>query len=139
ATATPWRGDGFDIDRSLGPPVVEYGIADGLKRGFLSEVDYRLCADNIDWTLVQDLSRHKYSVSQLNRQLIIPIRDEQAVRIIRKTFDEERRRSAIIFCPSVVHAEAMAAMLRHYEFRAEAISASMEPRAREIVMTRFRS
>jgi superfamily II DNA or RNA helicase len=138
ATATPWRGDGFDIDSTLGPPVVQYGIADGLKRGFLSQVDYRLCADNIDWNLVQDLSEHKYSLSQLNRRLIIPIRDEQAVRIIRATYDIERRRAGIVFCPSIVHAEAMAAMLRQYNFRAEAISGGMEPRARELMMSRFR-
>lgn len=139
ATATPWRGDGFDIDSTLGPPVVQYGIADGLKRGFLSEVDYRLCADNIDWNLVQDLSQHKYSLSQLNRTLIIPTRDEQAARIIRKTFDDECRRAGIVFCPSIVHAEAMAAMLRQYDFRAEAMSSEMAPRARELMMTRFRA
>jgi len=139
ATATPWRGDGFDIDSILGPPVAQYGIADGLRRGFLSEVNYRMCADNLDWTFVQEVSRNKYSLSQLNRRLIIPTRDEQAARIIRATFDQERRRSGIVFCPSVVHAEEMAAMLRQYNFRAEAISGEMEPRARELMMTKFRS
>lgn len=139
ATATPWRGDGFDIDSSLGPPVVQYGIADGLRKGFLSEVDYRLCADNIDWNLVQDLSQHKYSLSQLNRRLIIPTRDEQAARLIRTTFDEEHRRAGIVFCPSIVHAEAMAAMLRQYDFRAEAISGELDARQRELLLTRFRS
>ena len=138
ATATPWRGDGFDIDSSLGPPVVRYGIADGLRRGFLSEVDYRLCADNIDWNVVQDLSRYKYSLSQLNRKLIIPTRDEQAARIIRATFDEEERKAGIIFCSSLVHANAMAGMLRQYDFRAEAISGEMLPRNRELVMAKFR-
>lgn len=139
ATATPWRGDGFDIDSTLGPPVAQYGIADGLSKGFLSEVDYRLCADNIDWNLIQDLSKHKYSLSQLNRRLIIPTRDEQAARIIRATFDEEHRRAGIVFCPSIVHAEAMASMLRQYNFRAEAISGELEARERELLMTRFRS
>lgn len=138
ATATPWRGDGFDIDRTLGPPVVQYGIADGLRKGFLSEVNYRLCADNIDWSLVQDLSTNKYSLSQLNRRLIIPTRDEQAARIIRATFDEERRRAGIVFCPSILHAESIAAMLRQYGFRAEAISGEVDPRERELLMTRFR-
>ena len=76
ATATPWRSDGYGIESLLGPPVMQYGIADGLQRGFLSEVDYRLCADDLDWNLVQDLSNYKYSLSQLNRKLIIPVRDE---------------------------------------------------------------
>ncbi len=139
ATATPWRGDGFDIDRTLGPPVVQYGIAEGLKRGFLSEVDYRLCADNVDWKLVQELSQHKYALSQLNRRLIIPTRDEQAARMIRAVFDEEHRRAGIVFCPSITHAEAMAAMLRQYGFRSEPISSEMNPRDRELLMVKFRA
>jgi len=138
ATATPWRGDGFDINAILGTPVVQYGIADGLRRGFLSEVDYRLCADNIDWNFIQEASHHKYSLSQLNRRLLIPTRDEQAARIIRATFDQERRRAGIVFCPSTVHAAEMAGMLRQYNFRAEAISSVTEPRERELMMTRFR-
>ena len=101
ATATPWRGDGFDIDHALGPPVVQYGIADGLRQGYLSQVDYRLCADNIDWASVQELSEHNYSLQQLNKRLLIPTRDEQAVRLIRATFDAERRRSGIVYCPSL--------------------------------------
>ena len=139
ATATPWRSDGYSIDSLLGPAVVQYGIAAGLQRGFLSEVDYRLCADNLDWSLVQDLSKYKYSLSQLNRKLIIPVRDEQATRIIRTTFDDEERHSGMVFCPSLAHADAMSGMLRQYGFRAETISGEMRPRERERVMTKFRA
>lgn len=139
ATATPWRGDGFDLELTLGQPVVQIGIAEGLRRGFLSEVEYHLCADNLDWTMVQDASANKYSLSQLNRRLIIPTRDEQAARAIRQAFDEERRRAGIVFCPSLVHAREMAAMLRQYGFRAEAIGGDMESRARELLMARFRA
>ncbi len=139
ATATPWRGDGFDINTTLGPPVIQYGIADGLSRGFLAEVDYRLCADNIDWSMVQGLSRHQYSLSQLNRRLILPIRDEQATRMIRECFDKEGRRSGIVFCPSVVHAREMAAMLRRYGFRSEAVTNETDPREGDLLMARFRA
>ena len=52
-TATPWRGDHYDIDYLLGPPVIRIGIAEGLRRGFLCEADYRLLADNIDWEFVR--------------------------------------------------------------------------------------
>ena len=139
ATATPWRGDGFDIDTTLGPPLVRYGIADGLRRGFLSDVDYRLCADDIDWTLVQSISKNKYSLHQLNRKLIIPTRDEQAARTIRAVFDREARRTGIVFCPSLTHADEMAATLRQYDLRAEAMSGEMLPRDRERLMSRFLS
>jgi superfamily II DNA or RNA helicase len=138
-TATPWRGDGFDIDKLLGRPLLQLGIADGLQRGFLSDVDYRLCADNVDWELVQSLSQHKYSLSQLNRKLLIPTRDDEAARIVRRAFDNEGRRAAIAFCPTVVHATNMAAVLRRYGFRSEAISAELDPRQRELLLSRFRA
>ena len=138
-TATPWRGDRFDVDQLLGPAVVQIGIAEGLQRGFLSEVDYRLLADNVDWTFVQQASRHSYSLAQLNRKLILPTRDEEAVRIIREVVDVERRRSGIVFSPTIVHAESFAAMLRRYGFRAESISSETSLRDRDLIMSRFRA
>lgn len=137
-TATPWRGDGYDIDELLGPPVVKIGIAEGLKRGFLCEADYRLLADNIDWELVRTQSRNRYSLSQLNRLLLLPTRDEEAARAIRETFDKERRRSAIVFCSSVHHANSFAATLRLFGFRAEPITGEMAARERDRVMAAFR-
>lgn len=138
-TATPWRGDGYDLDQILGPPVVRIGIAEGLQKGFLSEVDYRLMADNLDWEFVQRASKHMYSLSQLNRKLIIPVRDEQAVRLIKEVFEKESRRGGVVFSPTIAHAEHFAAMLRRYDFKAEALSSEMPPRDRDIVMARFRS
>jgi superfamily II DNA or RNA helicase len=79
-TATPWRGDGYDIENLLGQPLVRFGIAEGLKNKFLCDVDYRLLADNVKWEIVQQRSHYRYSVSQLNKQLIIPVRDEEADR-----------------------------------------------------------
>ena len=52
-------------------------------------MDYRLLADNIDWEVIQSLSAHKYSLSQLNRRLILPTRDEEAVRMITDVFQKE--------------------------------------------------
>lgn len=138
-TATPWRGDGFDIDSLLGSPLIRIGIAEGLQRGFLSEVDYRLLADNVDWKLVQSLSQNNYSLGDLNRRLIIPLRDEEAARAIRQTFYEEGRRAGIVFSPTRVHAVEFAAMLRHQGFKAEALSYDTDPRQRDVFMARFRA
>jgi superfamily II DNA or RNA helicase len=137
-TATPWRGDGYDIDHLLGPPVIRIGISEGLRRGFLCEADYRLYADNIDWSLVRSRSRNRYSISQLNKLLLLPTRDEEAAKAIRATFDAEHRRAAIIFCSSVTHARSFAAMLRLFGFRAEPITGDMSPRERDRVMSDFR-
>ena len=137
-TATPWRGDGYDIDHLLGPPVVRVGIAEGLQRGFLCEADYRLLADNIDWSVERSQSRNRYSLTQLNKLLLLPTRDEEAARAIRDTFDKELRRSAIIFCSSVTHAKSFAAMLRLFGFRSEPITGDMAPRERDRTMAAFR-
>ena len=136
-TATPWRGDAFDIDEILGQPLEKIGIAEGLRRGFLSEVDYRLLADNLDWNFVQESSSQRYSIAQLNRKLIIPTRDEQAARLIKQAFEGESRRSAILFSPSTAHAKSVAAMLRRYSIETEAIYGEMPPRERDKLMTRF--
>jgi superfamily II DNA or RNA helicase len=138
-TATPWRGDDYDIERRFGPALVRMGIAEGLEGGFLSDVDYRLLADNVDWDVVQDLSRHRYSIGQLNRRLILPTRDEEAVRIVADIFQTQRRRGGIVFSPSIAHAREFAAMLRTYGFRAEEISSDDEPRQRDLKLSLFRS
>ena len=138
-TATPWRGDGFDIDQVLGQPLVRIGIAEGLQGGFLSQVDYRLLGDNLDWSFVQEVSIHKYSVSQLNRKLIIPIRDDQAARVIRNAFESEARRAAILFSPTIAHAKSMAAMLRRYGLRTEPVYGEMPARERDRLLSRFKT
>jgi superfamily II DNA or RNA helicase len=138
-TATPWRGDGYDLDEILGPALVKIGIAEGLQQGFLSDVDYRLLADNLDWEVVQEMSKHHYSINELNKRLIIPTRDEEAARLVKQVFEEEKRRSGIVFSPTIIHARGFAAMLRRYGFRAEAISSETEPRERDVLMSRFRA
>jgi superfamily II DNA or RNA helicase len=138
ATATPWRGDQFDIDQILGPPVAQMGIEEGLRRGFLCEADYRLLADNIDWELVREKSRNRYSLKELNTRLLIPVRDEEAGRTIAEVFQREARRAVIVFCPSVEHAKSFATVLRTYGFRTGTIVGEMEIRERERAMVAFR-
>ncbi len=138
-TATPWRGDRYDINEALGPAVVQIGIADGLSRGFLADVDYRMLADNVDWEFVKDASKHSYSLAQLNRRLLLPKRDGEAARMIVDTYREENRRGGIVFSPSIEHAYSFAGWLRNMGASAEAISSDSTPREQEVTMARFRS
>lgn len=138
-TATPWRGDNFDIDYLLGPALVRYGIAEGLQRGYLSDVDYRLMADDLDWEEIQDLSKHRYSIAQLNRKLIIPVRDMEAARLIRTTMDDESRHAGIVFSPTLEHADHFAAALRQFDLRAAVISGEQPPRERDTIMAAFKA
>jgi superfamily II DNA or RNA helicase len=138
ATATPWRGDHFDIDAVLGQAVCKIGIEEGLRRGFLCETDYRLLADNIDWEFVRQRSRNEYSIKELNTRLLIPMRDEEAARNITEVFKEQKRRSAIVFCASIEHAKGFAAMLRLYGFKSAYITGEMHSREREKIMAGLR-
>ncbi|MFC3285985.1 DEAD/DEAH box helicase family protein [Litchfieldella rifensis] len=138
ATATPWRGDNYDIDQLLGEPVIRMGIDEGLRRGFLCEADYRLLADNIDWEFVRNQSRHSYSIKELNTRLLIPTRDEEAARMIADIFQREQRQSVVVFCASVAHAKAFAGMLRLYGFEADAITGDLEARERDKRMAALR-
>lgn len=137
-TATPWRGDSFDIDEILGQPLARIGISEGLRNKYLCEVDYRLLADNMDWKFVQSLSQHKYSLSQLNKSLIIPTRDNKAARQIAEVFTTDKRRGGIVFSPTVDHAESFAGTLRSYNLRAEPISSRQDARQRDRLMASFR-
>lgn len=137
-TATPWRGDLYDIDDLLGQPLVRIGISQGLARGFLSDVDYRLLADNLDWEFVQEASEFGYSLSQLNRRLIIPTRDEEAARVIATTFAADGRRAAIVFSPSIEHAREMSGKLRLFGLKSESIDGTLSARERDKLMMDFR-
>ena len=138
-TATPWRSDGYDIDRLLGPPLVRIGISEGLQAGYLSDVDYRLLADNLDWEFVQQASTHSYSLSQLNRKLILPTRDDEAAKLATEAFTAAKRSTAIAYCPSGVHAKTFAATLRQFGFQAAAILSETPWRERARLMSRLRA
>jgi superfamily II DNA or RNA helicase len=139
ATATPWRGDDFDIETIFGPPVYRMSIEEGMQHGFLAEVDYRLLADNIDWNVVQHQSRERNSIKQLNTRLILPTRDNEAARMVQRIRIENAARAIIVFSRSIEHAKDMAGTLRLYGIRAEALDSELPSRDQDLVMSRFRS
>lgn len=109
-TATPWRGDGFDIRHVFGQPVVEVSISQGMKRGYLANVNYRLLNDNVDWDFVQSHSENGYSIKDLNKRLFIPQRDEAIRDMVQEVWDRTPSPRAIVFCQTIEHAERMAAL-----------------------------
>ncbi|OBB00971.1 restriction endonuclease subunit R [Mycolicibacterium fortuitum] len=140
-TATPWRGDKFDIESTFGPPVVQMSIARGIRRGYLAQVDYSLLADNIDWEFVKDASEHSYTIKDLNRRLFIPERDEAIIERLIKVWNSTRAPRGIIFCQTIEHAERFAELLMgHSTWRGvETIHNGMSKRERQQRLLRFRS
>ena len=47
----------MQIAEIFGEPVATMGIVEGIDRGFLSNVEYRMFADNINWDVVADNSQ----------------------------------------------------------------------------------
>ncbi|MFF1792994.1 DEAD/DEAH box helicase family protein [Kitasatospora sp. NPDC058263] len=110
-TATPWRGDKFDITARFGLASYSMGIAEGMAEGFLSAVDYRLFVDNIDWETVREESQYSYSIKDLNRRLFLPQRDEEIVEHLRSAWRDTLDPRAILFCQTIEHAEHIANIL----------------------------
>ena len=136
-TATPWRSDGVSISHFLGEPVMTMGIKEGLAQGFLADVDYRVFIDGIDWDFVREQSSYSYTIAQLNKKLLIPTRDEEAIREIRKVFDSTQRRRGLAFSPSQTHAKSFASDLRRHGFRASALTSENTATERFKILSRF--
>lgn len=107
-TATPWRGDGKSVTDVFGDPIATVSLIDGMSQGYLSQVDYRLFCDNIDWREIPDLSKSNYTIRDLNKKLFLPQRDDAIISEIKKTISEVKRPRIIVFSPSIEHGELFA-------------------------------
>jgi superfamily II DNA or RNA helicase len=140
-TATPWRGDKYDIESHFGPASYKLGIGDGMRLGYLAQVDYRLFVDNIDWDVVQDVSRRSYSMKELNSKLFLPQRDEAVLDELADAWRSTLDPRAIVFCQTKEHAERLAEMLRRVPEwgNAQAIHEGLKVRERQLRLLDFRS
>lgn len=140
-TATPWRGDRFDISHKIGNASYKLGIEDGMRLGYLAEVRYRLFADNIDWDFVREASEHQYAIKDLNARLFLPERDDAIRNELIDVWSTVRDPRAVVFCRTVEHAERMATLLDGVpQWRgAMAVHAGLGRRERQLRLMRFRS
>jgi superfamily II DNA or RNA helicase len=138
-TATPWRGDEYDISTHFGKPVFRMGIAEGMAKGFLAEVDYRLFVDELDWSAVSDASKRDLTIKELNRRLFLPQRDEAVVDRLREAWQDTIEPRAIVYCRTINHAEEVAQFLREAGWRrASCINTKLSRRDRDLMMSEFR-
>lgn len=140
-TATPWRGDRFDIEHTFGEPVVRVSISEGMRRGYLAKVRYFVYTDNIDWDFVEGASEKGYSMKDLNKRLFIPQRDEAVRDHLVEVWGRTVRPRAIVFCQTIEHAERMAETLRAVPGwqNTESLHGELGPRDRRERLLRFRS
>lgn len=140
-TATPWRGDKFDITDRFGPASYSMGIAEGMAEGYLAKVDYRMFVDNLDWDFVKSTSEHGYSLRELNRALFLPQRDEQIIDELRTAWHQTRQPRAILFCQTIEHAERIAQLLKTADpawQNAAYLHSGLHRQKRQILLNAFR-
>jgi superfamily II DNA or RNA helicase len=140
-TATPWRTDKFSIEEFFGKPSFQMGLVEGINGGYLSEVNYRMFTDNIDWENIQALSRHSYTISELNRKLFLPQRDEKIRDKLLETWATTVNPRAIVFCQTIEHAERLASVLQGNPAwkGTSALHAKQSMRDRKLMLLGFRS
>lgn len=110
-TATPWRGDNCSIDEIFGKPLAQVSIVDGMRMGFLTEVDYRLFCDNINWDTVPKLTKGELTIRDLNRSLFLPQRDDAVISKIKDIASSIKNPRIMIFCASIEHGKRFAELL----------------------------
>ncbi len=140
ATATPWRGDEFDVSNFFGEPSYKIGIEEGMRLGYLVDVKYRLFVDNVNWDVVASLSVQNYSIKELNQKLFLPQRDERIRDELLTAWHETRQPRAIVFCQSIEHADRMVELLKRVpQWRhVSALHNRMTRRDQKTVLTKFR-
>jgi len=124
-TATPDRLDRkdifelFDYNKAYEIPVTEV-----IERGLLVPYTYFGLTDDIDYSKIR-LENNRYNVADLERQLIIPERNEA---ILREYLEKGLGDKAIGFCVSITHAERMAAFFSENGVPAAAIHSNSADR-----------
>lgn len=124
-TATPWRPDEVDLSEIFGETVICIDMVEGLRKGFLSNVDYRMYTDNINWDSLKNLEGNSFSPKQINRTLFIDQWDDSVVYELKKAWSEQNQPRAIVFCGTIEHANTMCDKINALGFcRAAAIYSS---------------
>ncbi len=116
-TATPWRPSGEGLDHRFGSPVASIDLVQGLQRGFLANVDYRIYTDNVDWDALRELQGDRFTPKAINRTLFINQWDDAVVERTREAWGELGGRGrGIVFCGTIEHAERVAASINALGF-----------------------
>jgi superfamily II DNA or RNA helicase len=115
-TATPWRGDEFDITYHFGASSYKLGIEEGMRLGYLADVKYELFLDDIDWDFIKASGGNSYSIKELNSKLFLPQRDEKIRDQLLSVWSKVPGPRAIVFCQTIEHVKRMTELLRRVPF-----------------------
>ncbi len=138
-TATPWRGDEQDLTTLFGPTTYSMDIVDGMQRGYLAEVDYRMLTDGIDWDEIALMSREGMTISDLNAKLIMPDRDQAIVEKFVEHFQAIEKPRALAFCRSKAHADRLQPLLTSLGVKTAVLHSGLPREQRFFNLSAFRA
>ena len=138
-TATPWRGDGYSLKPIFGDPVFSMDIVEGMQKGFLADVDYKMFIDGIDWEDIRNLSKQGLTVKDLNTKLLMPERDLGIIKTIQASMNETKEPRVLVFCRSIVHAERLKNYFAQYDIPAGILHSEISRSDRFLTLTNFRN
>lgn len=139
-TATPWREDERSLQDLFGPVRDELTIdvVEALRNGYLTQVDYRLYCDNLNWEEIQRQSSNNYSIRDLNKNLFIEERDDEILDELDSVWETSDTGRAIIYCPSIDYTQRMAKRLREARYGARSLHSDLDNREIERRLREFR-
>ena len=138
-TATPWRGDERQLEDIFGETVHSVSIVEGMQKGYLATVDYRMLVDDIDWDDLSSDLPSEVTIRDLNRKLFVPELDEAIVVKIRRHLEEISNPRSIVFCRSIEHAERVTSHLRAEGWPARVLHSQLDRFEATNALREFRS
>lgn len=130
-TATDKRLDQKDLAEIFGRYQINMTLEEAIKQSLLPPLRAFRLESNIDFSKVR-FNGKEFVKSDLNKNVIIPSRDQLIVDVISKYFSQEdvttkqslSSLQGVIFCVDVKHANRLAALLNKHMISAEAVSAN---------------
>jgi superfamily II DNA or RNA helicase len=104
-TATPWRMDDQNINSIFQKQLCSIDLITAMGNGYLSQVDYRMHVDNINWEHLMETK--EITPRSLNKTLFIHEWNDAVIDVLFKTWPEINKPRAIIFCNNIAHAHTV--------------------------------
>lgn len=121
-TATDKRYDARRLEELFGEYDTHMSLKEAILKGILAPIRAYRIKSNLDLSSIR-YNGKDYLQSDLQRQVIVPSRDQLIVDVLsRYFFHPPMDKQGIIFCVSIRHAESMAERLREAGFTARAVS-----------------
>ena len=137
-TATPWRDDKKSIKEIFGKPLYSMNVVQGMKKGYLAEVDYLMLTDDIDWDDIYNRSINGYTIKDLNQRLYVPERDLSMVEEIVNTIKVTNNAKVLVFCRSIPHAKKLRSYFKKFDFPASLLHSDLDRTERFKALSNFR-